>query len=281
MTKILTHVHLYYTAMWPEIKTRLKNIGADYDLFVTLTAENESLRHDILTFKPDADVAVVANRGFDVAPFIDILNRVDLDDYDYIIKLHTKRDMPVGTIRNGFDVSGNKWREYLYSFLQSDEVFEKVLKSFKADAKLGMIADYRLIIKNEKKNRNVVEKAYEILNAHGIKADAPLSYVMGTMFMARAQLFKFLKRLSLTGTDFAVGERGADPLPYAMECVFGYLVGAQGMQIKDPLHTKAYQIISRVCSVIGHFLYRKKVGYDGKTIVKICKIPVWVKRIKQ
>lgn len=106
MSRILTHVHVYYTRMWPEIETRLQNITEPYDLFVTLPLENEPLRADVLRFKPDASVSVVENRGFDVAPFIDVLNRVDLNKYDYVVKLHTKRDMPAGSLVNGFDLSG-------------------------------------------------------------------------------------------------------------------------------------------------------------------------------
>ena len=183
MTKILTHVHLYYTAMWPEIKTRLKNIGADYDLFVTLTAENESLRHDILTFKPDADVAVVANRGFDVAPFIDILNRVDLDDYDYIIKLHTKRDMPKGFSLQGYDMSYGKHRSYLMNFINSENNFKKSLIAFEKDKDLGMIGDFRLICKKDKKGKEVVKKGRELLVKAGF-ADMERSFILGTIFCA-------------------------------------------------------------------------------------------------
>ena len=51
MTHILTHVHLYYIDMWPEIKEKLANITVSYDLFVTLNNRNEQLQQDILNFK--------------------------------------------------------------------------------------------------------------------------------------------------------------------------------------------------------------------------------------
>lgn len=44
MTHILTHVHLYYIDMWPEIKEKLANITVSYDLFVTLNNRNEQLQ---------------------------------------------------------------------------------------------------------------------------------------------------------------------------------------------------------------------------------------------
>mgnify|MGYP002767427106 CR=1 FL=1 len=282
MTRILVHIHLYYFDMWSEIASRLQNITEPFDLFVTIPPENETLQTEILRFKQDADVRVVENCGFDIAPFINVLNRVDLYVYDYVIKLHTKRDMPVGTIRNGFDVSGGKWRRLGMRFLETRDTFTRVLRAFETDKTLGMTGDFRIICK-EDRNKAAADAA-AIIERLGLPTDRHM-YVMGTMFIARAKLFEPLKRLNLTAADFVAGteadgqqQRGADPLPYALECVFGYLTGAQGYAIKDPLHSKTYQIAARVCSVIGHFLYRKKIGYDGKTVIKICKIPVFAKR---
>lgn len=284
MTRIFVHIHLYYFDMLPEIETRLRNITEPYDLFVTMPPENEPLRADVLRFKPDADVRVVENRGFDVAPFIDVLNRVDLNKYDYVVKLHTKRDMLVGTVRNGFDVSGEKWRRLSLRFLETRASLERILRAFETDETLGMFGDYRLICRKDGKGeRQAADDAAAMIERLGLPAGR-YAYVMGTMFIARAKLFEPLKRLNLTAADFVAGteangeqQRGADPLPYALERVFGYLSGAQGYMIKDPLHGKTYQIAARIGSIVGRFLYRKKIGYDGKTVVKICKIPVFVK----
>lgn len=43
----------------------------------------------------NADFYVVPNLGFDLGPFVYALDKVNLSDYSYVIKLHTKRDIPL------------------------------------------------------------------------------------------------------------------------------------------------------------------------------------------
>ena len=273
MPKILVHVHLYYQEMWPELKACLQNITAEYDLFVTMVEDKAELRADILAFSPEAKINIVPNKGFDIAPFIDVLNKVDLTKYDYIIKLHTKRDMPKGTLRNGFDVSGNKWREYLLTFLRNQKTFEKCLSAFSQDKTLGMIADYHLIVKNDRKNEEAVRKAQELLTSLKLQTKDN-RYVMGTMFMARAKLFEPIKKLNLNFDDFSSSVRGEDILPYALECLLGYVVCVQAYKILDPLHVFLYQSFAKIFAKISTFIYRKKIKSDGQTIIKICKVPL-------
>ena len=274
MPKILTHVHLYYQEMWPELKACLQNITADYDLFVTMVEDKAELRADILAFKPEAKINIVPNKGFDIAPFVDVLNKVDLTKYDYIIKLHTKRDMPKGTLRNGFDVSCNKWREYLLTFLRNQKTFEKCLSTFSQDKTLGMIADYHLIVKNDRKNEEAVQKAQELLTSLKLQTKDN-RYVMGTMFMVRAKLFEPIKKLNLNFDDFEVSKRGSDVLPYALERLFGHIVCAKGYKVNDPMSNRMYQVFTRVCSAVAQFIWRKKECADGRVIIKVCKVPIF------
>ncbi len=281
MTRILVHVHLYYFDMWPELKQAVQNITAPYDLFVTVTEHNADIEKDILAFNSEARIILVENKGFDVWPFIKVLNDVDLNDYDYIVKLHSKRDMPIGTLRNGFDVSRDMWRKYLYAFLSNTTNFEKCLKAFEADKTLGMISDYRMIVKNEKKYPELVKKVTVTLNSLGFKANKHSSYVMGTMFMVQAKLFEPLKRLQLTEKNFTTSKHsGKDELPYVFELLFGYLTEAQSYQIKDVLTSPTKQIYGKIFSILKNFLWRKKVTSSGKIVCKFCKIPVFVSKNK-
>lgn len=276
--RILVHVHLYYVDMWPELKSAISHITAPYDLFVTVAERNVDIEKDILAFNPEARVITVENKGFDVWPFISVLNSVNLNDYSHIIKLHTKRDMPAGTIRNGFDVSGGKWRRYLFAFLKSKRTFEKCLKAFDANITLGMITDYRLIVTNDRKNQDASQKAQAMLSNLGLKVqDHP--YVMGTMFFARTDLFSKIQEMNITAELFAKSEHGtADVLPFAFERLFGYIIAAQGYGIKDVLISPTKQFYGKTIAQLQNFLWRKKVTSSGKTIVKFCKIPVFVSK---
>ena len=90
--KILVHLHLYYADMLPEMLNSLRSLeGRAYDLYVTLVKDCETVKKEILAFKNDAQIMMVDNRGYDLAPFLKVLQSVSLDDYGYVIKLHTKQ----------------------------------------------------------------------------------------------------------------------------------------------------------------------------------------------
>ena len=93
--KFLVILHIYYEYMWQELKSYLLNLEeGSYDLVVTLSKENEELKKEILLLNPNSKIILCENRGYDVWPFIKALNEVNLDNYKYLIKLHTKRDLP-------------------------------------------------------------------------------------------------------------------------------------------------------------------------------------------
>lgn len=92
---ILVHVHIYYPEMWYELRQCIQNIVPhSFDLYVTMVEEHQDIITDIKDSFPSAKIKVVENRGYDIYPFIKILNNLDMDDYSYVIHLHTKRDMP-------------------------------------------------------------------------------------------------------------------------------------------------------------------------------------------
>lgn len=281
MTRVLVHLHLYYQEMWLELKNRLKNITDDFDLFVSMIHPGEQIEKDILNFKPGAIIKIVENRGFDIASFLSVINSVDLDQYDYVIKLHTKRNLPLGTIRNGYDVSGDKWRRYLLSFLQTPETYNKSKSAFEKDEKLGMIGDFRLICKKDKSNKDAVAGAMNLLENMGFEK-RQFAYVMGTMFMVRAKLLGPLKKSNINTDLFNQSKHKSDDvLPYAYECVFGYLITAQGYVLKDVLSSFPRQLACRISSLIRHFIWRRKITSNGTIIVKFCKIPVFRKKLQE
>ena len=88
--KILVHLHLYYQNQLNYFIKKLKNITCEFDLIVTLANENPKITEKIKQFKPNAKILVVENLGYDVYPFIQVINEAELKNYDYILKIHTK-----------------------------------------------------------------------------------------------------------------------------------------------------------------------------------------------
>lgn len=75
--RIFVHLHLYYQNMLAQMLIYLENLeGYDYDLYVTIVEDNQDTKNKILEFDKNARIILVDNLGFDVAPFLTVLNQV-------------------------------------------------------------------------------------------------------------------------------------------------------------------------------------------------------------
>ncbi len=259
--KIAVHLHLYYLEQLDYFLAKLENIGTTpFDLFVTMVEDDETAQNKIRAFKPDATIWLVENRGYDVGSFIEFLNKIDLSRYDYVVKLHTKRDMPrsTSTFRG---LTGPKWRETALSFLDSPEIFASYLRAFEANPSIGMQANYRLF-----------------------KCEKGIRFVAGTMFIARAYIFVPLKNQGLSIRSFDSTGEHIDSLAHNLERCFGQLASEQGLLItdvvNDPAEAKLKRLFfrDRFISPLLRFVYQKKTTKSGKQITKILKIPFFRKR---
>jgi len=279
MKPILVHIHIYYPELWPVLKKAVLNIFPyDFDLYVTTIDKNEFLREDIIGSFPNAHFLIVDNLGYDVGPFIDVLNSADLKKYDYIVKLHTKRDMPVGSILNGYDVSGSKWRDYAMEFISERETFKQTLEAFANDENLGMVTNYRLIMEKEKDDKKAEHEAEKMLANLGLKSEK-YGFVAGSIFMCRAALLKPLKNLKIQADQFEKpdAKHRTSTLAHTIERLFGLLVLAQKKTIRDVfvLNLKN-NFLFKTWQGLKRFIYFKKENGNGKIKIKICKIPVFV-----
>jgi lipopolysaccharide biosynthesis protein len=289
MKKILVHVHIYYVELWDEIKDCLRNIPpAPYDLYVTLVKSDAALESDILLFNPQTHIEIVENRGFDIGPFIHILSQVDLTVYDYVIKLHTKRNVKKDVVLGrsyGLNVSGTLWRDYLLAFLKTKSSFTQCLHAFDENEKLGMCA-YHFLIREKwlKDDRIFLAKNEQLLKEVNLELKSPLSYVTGTMFIARAKLFLPLQKLNLQLADFEGADR-KNPLSkaHAIERFLGLMIGSQGYVIADGFSDK--KELNRMKWTIRYrnfckFLYRNEVTESNKKIIEILGVRLYSKKLK-
>lgn len=307
--KFLVILHIYYEYMWPELKSYLMNLNkGSYDLVVTLSNDNEELKQEILSFNDKALIILTENRGYDVWPFIKALSKVNLDDYQYLIKLHTKRDLPDSSIiiiDNHYFFKGRKWRQYLLSFISSKANFDKCVETLDNDPSVGMINSMMLLdgTRLNQKFRDLhlkycIEKAKSLLESIKINPlpNDKVNYIGGTMFMCRASIMKPLLKLNLCADDFAAVQReNENELAHVLERVFGWLVTSQGYRFSDPYTTKedikkqlperiicrikTFPLRHRIFSKIMRFIirYDKNNGYRE---IKIFKIKIFKYKLK-
>lgn len=282
MTRILTHVHVYYPELWPEIKACLGSIDAGtYDLYVTMVQDYPDLVTDIKAFAPDAHCLVVANRGYDVGPFVHVLGLIDLNAYDYVIKLHTKRDMPAGALLGAFNMSGATWRQCALAFLRPRAHLQACLQGFANNPSIGMMAHHRLIVGQRYGDKAALRACQDLCRKMGWPV-RPFKYVAGTMFIMRARLLKPVVEMNLTFDDFpAPTQDKPTTLAHVLERYFGYLVYAQNSTIQDGFtrgYAQVQNSLTKPFCYIWHFIYRRKETRSGNIIIKICKIPVYSKK---
>jgi len=265
MNKILIHLHLYYKdqadMFAQKIKSALTGHDVTYDLFITTNEINIETKQIFISFKPDTKFIIVKNIGADIFPFITVLNSVDLNYYDYLIKLHTKKVTDKVYCPSCFYYIEHKfWRDYLTQFLTLENM-KKILMRFEQDKELGMVADHRIILKN---------------------ADNKFKYPAGTMFIARAHIFNSLKQVNFDESKFSTYKNSDVPFShydqflYQMEQTVGNCANANGLKLEDILTPKLQVFIWRITCFFKYCIRKTSRLFfrveNGK--VKIFKIPV-------
>ena len=288
MKPILVHVHVFYAELWDELAKCVQNIKPfPFVLYVTMVKADDTLKAKILEAFPSAHIEVVENRGFDVAPFLHVINNLDLDEFSYIVKLHTKRDIPFekGSFKG---LVGDIWRKRLLYFVSSADIFKRYIQEFDNDPKIGMQAQYELIVRRDFYDMYSSKQTKKFIVNHGLPM-VKYRFVAGTMFVVRAHLFKEIQRLGIKSADFpeVIGRPKQPQLAHIFERLFGYFVYAQGFELKDGAvsweiqrnHLNRFEFFYLLRPVVRVF-YQKKVTKTGKLCIKIFKIPLpvgWIK----
>ena len=191
MAKLLVHLHIYYHDQTDYFIEKMANIGTrhEWDLAVTLCERNPVTEQKLKRFKPDAEFILVENFGYDVWPFIRVIRQKNIDCYDYVLKLHTKH--PVTRKVNKITMHGYQWRDRMVdALLESPERFERSLGVLESDPSAGVI--YSLYAcRWSNRCRKGMRLYNEFVRLGMMPAD--MRFCAGTIFMARAEIYKILQ----------------------------------------------------------------------------------------
>ena len=244
LPRVLVHFHLYYHDQIDYYIEKMKNIvDCDWDLYVTYVEKNEESEKKILGLKPDAKLVLVENRGYDVWPFIQIMKSVNLDEYDYVLKIHTKnqreRQRFKHIVRKGF-----WWRnELIDTLLKNPHRFSKILKILK-NKDVGMVFSKFLFWDSKIMHKEYQVMLEEELQRLNIKTKHR-NWCAGTMFIARANVFNFLNS-DLINKDLYSQEMhtGSDATKaHVYEGIFGMLVSEAGLNMRTIVNNPSDAII--------------------------------------
>ena len=233
--RIAVIVHVFYPEFWPELARCIRNIDGDRDLFVTFVDETavEGARRDF----PDAHFVRCENRGYDVWPFLKVVQELDLTAYDCIVKLHTKRDV-VDDFKYEFNhavFNGSAWREFLLGFVKTPKAWRKTLKAL-ARPSIGLVADRHVILRRRDvpiaRTRETFDRAAELLGLSVEEMRHAGQYVAGTMFAVKPAALRPLLKRTFTADDFELPQGHlTETFAHVLERAMGLSVSAAGLRL--------------------------------------------------
>ena len=284
MKKLLIHLHVYYHEQLSYFLQKIGNIcNVDYDLYVTMHQHNPAAESKVLAFFPDAKILIVENRGYDVGAFVEVLNHVNLAKYDYVLKLHTKKNTGSQLLEiNKSRIARRYWsRMLIEALIDTPQIWLKNLQILAANSKVGMIAAKKLITSETASYEDIKDRVVKTVSDFGFSPLQSIRFVAGTMFLIRAELLKPLQQARYSMADFEIPDpkQGNNSLAHVMDRVFGAMVEAQNHTIYGQRYMSFSTAIGNILARIRHFIYYKK-NSNGVLHIKIFGLPVWRKKEK-
>lgn len=215
--KILVYIHIFYIKSIDEIIEYLKNLEKyNYDLIISCTKNSNELEiiNRFKAFKPNTKIYTLENRGFDIGPFIEVLNKTNLDKYDILFKLQSKGTFTQTNYIYGQIFKNRDWFEYMYESTLGANYIHQNIDLLKNNKKIGIIAANNLVIKDPKHKQNFT---INWLKNEKIKLKEDYQFVAGTCYAQKIELAKEIKNLHLSIKDFEPSNKGYFSFAHAME----------------------------------------------------------------
>ena len=231
--KLAVVIHLFYREMLDEFVACLKNMPVEFDVYVTTPAEDESnIADQIVGSVPKCRQCRVLrseNLGRDIGPF-SVEVAPFLLHYDYVCKLHTKKD-----------ALGLGWRSLiLRNLLGSEQVVRTIFNEFAEDPKLGMVypsPPLRVLRSiafrgSWADNRAIAERFCKDIGVAFPDCDT-FDFPAGSMFWARVEAIRPLlgHKYSYSEFDSSITRDGS--LAHAIERLFGLVPAILGFRLAD------------------------------------------------
>lgn len=279
MKTLAVHLHLYYLNQLDEVLAKLSNLqNIDYDLFVTMTQNAPEAEGRIRQFKPDVQIWTLENRGYDIGPFIEFLHRINLDNYKYVLKLHTKGKYSKNyTHLNNMRFDNALWGKVLWDALLATPQRVKNDLNVLDSSRIGMLSSKYCINKECRNYKKLLPQINLTLKIMGLSEVTQPEFVAGSMFYAKSELLKPLLKLSINDFEPTDGKIKEGTLAHVVERVLGAIIGGQGYKIAGVIDW--YPRILCMKAALKRFIYQRKVTANNKLLVKVLKLPIYSKKL--
>lgn len=223
--------HVFYADVWRDLAQKLRASPLPFDLFATVpdAPEFDAVAAAVLEDFPLAQVLRCPNRGRDVAPFLRAMEAFDLERYDVLLKVHTKRSNHLGG-------DGARWSADLFrSLFGSPEAIAAAVGKFRKFPQIGMIHPefVKVSIQTELvPNLRWLDELQARLQ-YGPRATAgEWSFAAGTMFWFRGEAMRPLRELRIQSDEFeAEAGQVNGTLAHALERMLPQVVHKSGHMV--------------------------------------------------
>ena len=214
--RLLAVAHIWYPEAADEMLEYLKNLRSyRWDLAATVPEGADGIREKILRAKPNAVVTEIPNRGMDILPFLDEIRRRNPEQYDLIVKVHSKRCDPVkGRLAEGMYLRKRDWFVSLFRAVLSPLRVHRNIDRLMQDEGTDLIAAKHLIRHDTLRKERLTERFLKPLN---LEIDPGYSFVAGGVWMMKSAYAQRLKTLSVGAENFSEPVPGAFSAESALE----------------------------------------------------------------
>lgn len=228
-------------------------------------------------------IITVPNVGYDIGSFVYVINNIDLDSYDLVLKIHTKNETGTNvTCLNGVNYTDKDWTELLIdSVLKNKNTISKIFSIFKKNLDINMVSSKYCTTSEEFYYKKHIKKVNEILNKISLPTVESIEFCAGTIFWARASIFKLIQN-KYTIESFVDSRNNKSDidctLAHTFERLFGVLAKINNGKIKTVGFRNNKKVFIKKMKNYSRFFYENRKT-EKKQTIKILRINIY-KRLK-
>jgi hypothetical protein len=235
-SEVCVLLHVFFVDLLPEILEYVNKLRMPFDVVITNSSGEDVEQICQAMLQNNFLILNSENKGRDILPMVHVVNAGLLDDYAYVLKMHTKKsewrtpDHPLGG-------TAESWRQSFYEDLigQDGGMGEKSLKVLETQKDVGIISSPGSILNwwywgENELNTNELLKRLEFK----LENNQDLLFPAGSMYWCRAFILKNLKGFHLTAEEFESECGQVDgTTAHAIERIVGVLTSLAGYRQID------------------------------------------------
>lgn len=286
MLRVVVHFHLYYMDLLDKYLERislLNKLKCTFTLYLTSSVVNNETEQGKLNYNlvqislkkfnlvNKCKIITVPNIGYDIGPFVHVINFIDLDSYDLVLKIHTKNETGTNvTCLNGVDYTDKDWSDLLIdSVLKNKNTISKIFSIFEKYSDVNMVSSKYCTTSDEFYYKKHIKKVNEILNKISLPTVESIEFCAGTIFWARASIFKLIQNKYTIDSFIDSRNNKSDidcTLAHTFERLFGVLAKTNNGKIKTVGFRNNKKVFIKKMKNYSRFFYENRETEKKHTI---------------